>query len=34
MTSSADFPTTQGAAQTTYSGGASDGFVSEIAGLS
>jgi hypothetical protein len=33
VTSSADFPTTLGAAQTTYSGGNTDGFVSEIAGL-
>jgi hypothetical protein len=34
VTASADFPTTMGAAQTTYSGGNTDGFVSEIAGLS
>jgi hypothetical protein len=34
ITTSPDFPTTPGAAQRTYSGGASDGFVAEIAGLS
>ena len=30
LTSSATFPTTAGAAQTTYGGGSSDGFVSEM----
>jgi hypothetical protein len=34
FTASTDFPTTPGAAQTTFSGGNTDGFVSEVAGLS
>lgn len=34
ITASTDFPTTTGAAQTAFSGGVTDGFVAQVAGLS